>query len=100
MSSHETKTNSTTCKQDPILYLHYLAIFRTSGSDTHSPTSSDSSDSEAKWKSKAKVSILTDGGPRKKVVKMKVDSKERPTMDKVVQEMEEWISLGQFTLSS
>ncbi|KAM6490291.1 hypothetical protein JOM56_014268 [Amanita muscaria] len=28
------------------------------------------------------------------------DPKERPTMDQVVQEMESWISLGQFTLSS
>ncbi|KIL61645.1 hypothetical protein M378DRAFT_847082 [Amanita muscaria Koide BX008] len=28
------------------------------------------------------------------------DPKERPTMDQVVQEMESWISLGQFTFSS
>ncbi|KAM6491143.1 hypothetical protein JOM56_010949 [Amanita muscaria] len=28
------------------------------------------------------------------------DPKERPTMDQVVQEMESWISSGQFTLSS
>ncbi|KIL56636.1 hypothetical protein M378DRAFT_172524 [Amanita muscaria Koide BX008] len=28
------------------------------------------------------------------------DPKERPTIDQVVQEMESWISLGQFTLST